>query len=235
MTCHRKPERGLSRLSSRLVCREPRRIPAPGIIKIASFLARHVGMDGSRCVWTNLLNTKGLRLEDEPIHAAEDPGMLPVKPRPFQRRGWGLGLVAAWLLWLSWAGMGHGAPGDLDPTFGTGGIAITFGPSDSANALVVQPDGKLVVAGTSSGDGVNHVLLVRYLPNGRGDGSFGPGGKITTTMGSHSGANAVLQQPDGKLVVAGRSFPLLGGQAPCYWLGSCPMAASMLPSARRGA
>jgi hypothetical protein len=87
MTCHRKPERGLSRLSSRLVCRAPRRIPAPGIIKIASFLARHVGMDGSRCVWTNLLNTKGLRREDEPIHAAEDPGMLPVKPRPFKRRG----------------------------------------------------------------------------------------------------------------------------------------------------
>jgi hypothetical protein len=53
------------------------------------------------------------------------------------RRGWGLGLVAAWLLWLSWAGLGYGAPGDLDPTFGTGGIAITFGPSDFAHALVV--------------------------------------------------------------------------------------------------
>jgi uncharacterized delta-60 repeat protein len=127
------------------------------------------------------------------------------------RRGWGLGLVAAWLLWLSWAGLGHGAPGDLDPTFGTGGIAITFGPRDVAQALVVQPDGKLVVAGTSSGDGVNHVLLVRYLPNGRGDGSFGPGGKLTTTVGRHSAANAVLQQPDGKLVVAGWAVPSAGG------------------------
>jgi hypothetical protein len=87
MTCHRKPARGLSRRSWRLVCRAPRRIPAPGIINIASCLARHVGMDGGRCVWTNLMHTKGLRLEDEPIHAAEDPGMLPVKPRPFQRRG----------------------------------------------------------------------------------------------------------------------------------------------------
>jgi uncharacterized delta-60 repeat protein len=71
----------------------------------------------------------------------------------------------------------------------------------------VQPDGKLVVAGTSSGDGVNHVLLVRYLPDGRGDGSFGSGGKITTTVGSHSRANAMLQQPDGKLVVAGSVVP----------------------------
>jgi uncharacterized delta-60 repeat protein len=126
------------------------------------------------------------------------------------RRGWGLGLVAAWLLWLSWAVLGHGAPGDLDPTFGTGGIAITFGPRDVANALVGQPDGKLVVAGTPSGDGVNHVLLVRYLPNGRGDGSFGPGGKITTTVGHQSGANAVLLQPDGKLVVAGWVVPSAG-------------------------
>jgi uncharacterized delta-60 repeat protein len=141
------------------------------------------------------------------------------------RRGWGLGLVAAWLLWLSWAGMGHGAPGDLDPTFGTGGIAITFGPSDFVNALVVQPDGKLVVAGTSSGDGVNHVLLVRYLPNGRGDGSFGPGGKITTTMGRHSGANAVLQQPDGKLVVAGAVVPSSGGP-------SAVLLARFLPDGR---
>lgn len=121
------------------------------------------------------------------------------------RRRWGPGLVVAWLLWLSWAGIGHGAPGDLDPTFGTGGIAITFGPSDFANALIGQPDGKLVVAGISSGDGVNHLLLVRYLSDGRVDGSFGPGGKVTTTVGTGSGANAVLQQPDGKLVVAGFS------------------------------
>jgi hypothetical protein len=87
MTCHRKPERGRSRRASRLVCRAPRRIPAPGIINSASCLACRVGMDGGHCVWTTLWQTKGLRLEDEPIHAAEDPGMSPVKPRPFQRRG----------------------------------------------------------------------------------------------------------------------------------------------------
>ncbi|MGH8066966.1 MAG: DUF4214 domain-containing protein [Candidatus Entotheonellia bacterium] len=121
------------------------------------------------------------------------------------RRSWGLGLVMAVLLGLTWTSIGHGAPGDLDPTFGTGGIAITFGPSDFANALVVQPDGNLVVAGLSSGDGVTHVLLVRYLPDGGVDGSFGHGGKVTTTVGTRSGANAVLQQPDGKLVVAGFS------------------------------
>src|SRR5512145_2750362 len=47
-----------------------------------------------------------------------------------ERRGWALGLVAALLLGLSGAGMGYGAPGDLDPTFGTGGMSVTFGPHD---------------------------------------------------------------------------------------------------------
>jgi hypothetical protein len=38
MTCRWKSERGLSRLSSRLVCREPRRMPVLGIITMASCL-----------------------------------------------------------------------------------------------------------------------------------------------------------------------------------------------------
>jgi hypothetical protein len=82
------------------------------------------------------------------------------------RRGWGPGLVAAVLLGLSWAGAGSGAPGALDPTFGAGEVAITFGPQDFANALIRQPDGKLVVAGYAGGamDVPNAVLLVRYLP-----------------------------------------------------------------------
>jgi CBS domain-containing protein len=53
---------------------------------------------------------------------------------------WGLVLVVAVLLGISWVGMGYGAPGDLDPTFGTGGIAITFGPKDIVSAMVEQPD-----------------------------------------------------------------------------------------------
>jgi uncharacterized delta-60 repeat protein len=127
-----------------------------------------------------------------------------------QSWGWGRGLVLAVLLGLSGVGVGHGAPGALDSTFGTAGIIITFGPSDRANALIQQPDGKLVVAGDSSGDGVNHILLVRYHPNGSVDAAFGPGGKVTTTIGGGSGAKALIQQPDGKLLVAGFSSPLTG-------------------------
>ena len=85
-------------------------------------------------------------------------------------RTWGLSLVVAVLLGLSGAGVGYAAPGDLDPTFGTGGISITFGPQDTANALIQQADGKLVVAGFSNASasvcGPCDVLLVRYGPEG---------------------------------------------------------------------
>jgi uncharacterized delta-60 repeat protein len=66
------------------------------------------------------------------------------------------------------------------------------------------------VAGDSSGDGVNHILLVRYHADGGVDGTLGPGGKVITSVGSHSRASALIQQPDGKLVVAGAASPVRG-------------------------
>jgi hypothetical protein len=85
-------------------------------------------------------------------------------------RSWGRGFVLAVLLRLSWVGIGHGAPGDLDSAFGTGGIAVSFGPKDLMRAMVQQPDGKLVVSGTSLNKttSVGFILLMRYLPDGRG-------------------------------------------------------------------
>ncbi|MFC6663578.1 delta-60 repeat domain-containing protein [Deinococcus multiflagellatus] len=66
----------------------------------------------------------------------------------------------------------YNADGTLDPTFGSGGKVITSvgGSTDSmdyANALQVQPDGKLVVAGHTAitGSGVGNVVaLVRVQP-----------------------------------------------------------------------
>src|SRR5437867_4487743 len=48
----------------------------------------------------------------------------------------------------------HNGAGDLDPTFGTGGTLRTdFGAADEAQAVAIQPDGKIVVAGrTGFGD-----------------------------------------------------------------------------------
>jgi uncharacterized delta-60 repeat protein len=110
------------------------------------------------------------------------------------------------LLLLSLVRHSAGAPGTLDPTFGTGGRVMSeFGALEAATALIVQPDGKLVVAGFSITDGGNsQFLLVRYGPDGRLDASFGTSGVILTWLGGDAFATTLVLQPDGKLVVAGQ-------------------------------
>src|SRR5438045_5399003 len=106
------------------------------------------------------------------------------------------------------------ADGDLDPTFGTEGKVLTdFDHStDIANAVAVQPDGKLVVVGTTytnndfSGE---DFAAARYNSNGTLDLTFGIGGKVQTDFpGLAAVASSVVVQPDGKIVVAGGAFPL---------------------------
>ena len=96
----------------------------------------------------------------------------------------------------------NAAPGDLDPTFGTGGkVVSSFGaPFDAASAVAIQPDGKIVLAGSAfNGD----FLVVRYNPNGSLDPSFGTGGLVTTDLGGSDGAVAISVRPSGKILVAG--------------------------------
>ena len=100
--------------------------------------------------------------------------------------------------------------GSLDSSFGNGGLVVTDlgGGTDDAGAftLVVQPDGKLVVAGAST----ENFALARYHPDGSLDSGFGNGGVVLTDFGAASGADALILQPDAKLVAAGR-ISLLGG------------------------
>jgi uncharacterized delta-60 repeat protein len=98
--------------------------------------------------------------------------------------------------------------GSLDTSFnGTGKVTTAIGPSwDVAYALVRQPDGKLVAAGTANNGSNFDFALARYNPNGALDTSFNGTGKVTTPIGSgNDEAMALVLQPDGKLVVAGRS------------------------------
>ncbi len=98
--------------------------------------------------------------------------------------------------------------GSLDPTFGSGGIVTTpIGSGDDrAEALVVQKDKKIVVAGTSFNGSDEDFALVRYDPNGSLDPTFGTGGKVVTPIGSGDDrADALVVQSDGKLVAAGHS------------------------------
>ena len=97
--------------------------------------------------------------------------------------------------------------GSLDPSLGGDGRVVTSALFDflGARALALQPDGKLVVVG----GGFNADFeLARYNPDGSLDKSFGKGGKVNTVLGDDDEANAVVLQPDGKLVAAGDSFAL---------------------------
>lgn len=102
-----------------------------------------------------------------------------------------------------------GATGGLDPTFGVGGKVITdFGPSDWAEALASQRDGKLVVAGVVQDIATfeSHVALARYDSAGRLDTTFDGDGKVVSNLGSPvESSRAVAIQPDGRIVVAGSS------------------------------
>src|SRR5947207_1170650 len=104
--------------------------------------------------------------------------------------------------------------GDLDPTFGTDGKVLTdFDHStDTACAVAVQADGKLVVVGTTYRDNDfsdEDFAVARYNPDGTLDKTFGVGGKVQTDLpGLAAVASSVVVQPDGKIVVAGGAFPL---------------------------
>jgi uncharacterized delta-60 repeat protein len=77
------------------------------------------------------------------------------------------------------------------------------GLDDMIGGLAVQRDGKVVAAGSATIDGGERLTLARYLPAGTLDPSFGDGGKVITHIGTAAHANAVVIQPDGKIVVAG--------------------------------
>ncbi|HKR05093.1 MAG TPA: T9SS type A sorting domain-containing protein [Bacteroidia bacterium] len=98
--------------------------------------------------------------------------------------------------------------GTLDPAFGIGGKVTTDigGADDKGVAIAIQSDGKLVVTGFSYNGSDNDVALVRYLPDGSLDSTFGTNGKTTTPIGNEGDYGlSVALQPDGKIVVGGYS------------------------------
>ncbi|MCX5922125.1 MAG: delta-60 repeat domain-containing protein [Candidatus Dependentiae bacterium] len=100
--------------------------------------------------------------------------------------------------------------GTLDTSFGVAGIARTsfgVGSNSSISAVVLQPDGKIVAAGTANVSGTTYFGLARYNSNGTLDTSFNPSGTIPGTVtifiADVSEGQAVALQADGKIVVAG--------------------------------
>lgn len=93
--------------------------------------------------------------------------------------------------------------GRLDRSFGRKGkVTTTFGGDDQASGLALQNDGKIVLVG-SSYTTASRIAMARYERDGRLDRSFGKNGRVISDIGGYSAANAVVIQPDGRLVVAG--------------------------------
>ncbi|HZK06858.1 MAG TPA: T9SS type A sorting domain-containing protein [Bacteroidales bacterium] len=97
------------------------------------------------------------------------------------------------------------ADGTPDNTFGTNGIVITdFGnTSEVAEAIVLQDDGKILLAG----DHEERFMLVRYNTNGTLDNTFGTGGLASADVGIGLcfGQDVVIQN-DGRILVGGLAF-----------------------------
>ncbi|QDU23857.1 delta-60 repeat domain-containing protein [Urbifossiella limnaea] len=104
------------------------------------------------------------------------------------------------------------ADGTPDGSFGPGGkriVAFDLGATnfDSARAVAVRSDGRVVLAGQVDAAGNVDFGVARLNVDGTPDGSFGPGGKrtIAFNLGGGNGdvANALAVYPDGRAVVAG--------------------------------
>jgi len=95
--------------------------------------------------------------------------------------------------------------GSIDNSFGTNGIAsTTFGSVNAAYAVALQPDGKIVVAGSSGPASQHDFAVARFDSDGSLDNSFGTGGKVLTTIGgADDRARSAAVQPDGKILLAG--------------------------------
>jgi uncharacterized delta-60 repeat protein len=116
----------------------------------------------------------------------------------FQYQGWNFGIAR------------YNADGSPDTSFGSQGKAIAnFGSWAWGQSVAIQSDGKILIAGSYLDAGANtDFALARLESDGRLDTSFGVGGKLATDLGPTGAAEmnvSMALQPDGKIVVVGRS------------------------------
>ncbi|MBE2314624.1 hypothetical protein DVA67_001460 [Solirubrobacter sp. CPCC 204708] len=109
-------------------------------------------------------------------------------------------------------------PGELDRSFGNGGVVVkdvgTYGEGryDDAADVLIQRDGKILVIGdgehgTSREDADYDPGVVRLHPDGSLDGSWGTGGVSRVEVPGTDWVNAGALGPDGKLVTVGQNRP----------------------------
>src|SRR5260370_22641996 len=101
--------------------------------------------------------------------------------------------------------------GSADDGFGSAGMAATLvgAAGGAASTVALQPDGKILVAGTAfaHGSADDEFAVARCTCAGQLDLSFGSEGIVTTHVGaSGSAVQSVVLQPDERILVAGTAF-----------------------------
>ena len=97
--------------------------------------------------------------------------------------------------------------GALDTTFNSSGkVSTDMGGVDTAEVIVVQSTGKIILAGSTSNVATDYsyFALARYNANGSLDTTFNTSGKVTTNVGAtYNMLDSIAVQPDGKIVAVG--------------------------------
>ncbi len=97
--------------------------------------------------------------------------------------------------------------GEIDTDFGDEGFVTTFIQGSSTPYTgVIQPDGKIILAGVARTGFPGDFAMVRYLENGGLDSLFGSDGIVQTDLGgmnSYDFALTISLDPDGKIVLGG--------------------------------
>ncbi|MGO3182770.1 MAG: T9SS type A sorting domain-containing protein [Aequorivita sp.] len=102
----------------------------------------------------------------------------------------------------------------MDPTFGTDGIVTTaISPKYNYVATtLVQDDGKILVAGNAGTTSTLQMTIARYNTDGSLDSSFGQSGTLRFMVGPlKSFIMDLVQQPDGKILIGGRTWDDVSG------------------------
>jgi uncharacterized delta-60 repeat protein len=102
------------------------------------------------------------------------------------------------------------ADGRLDPSFGGGSgfVETDFGADDSAAAVSIEADGRIVVIGDSvqfllDGTDASKLVVARYGPDGALDPTYGSGGRATAGFTDDAFAFAARLADDGSVTVGG--------------------------------
>jgi uncharacterized delta-60 repeat protein len=97
------------------------------------------------------------------------------------------------------------ANGALDTTFdGDGKKLFSWGAIGRVTAVVVAPNGKILLGGFSGPEGGN-IQVARMTAKGALDTTFGAGGIATVDFGATEFGAAIARQADGRILVAGQS------------------------------